>query len=438
MTPLDASHGLIHAIDDRPGGVRTAVLGVQHVLVMFTAMIGSPLAIAHALSLPQAEAAAMVTACMLGCGVGTVLSAAGLGPIGGRLPLVLGIFSIFISPTITIAQGSSMASVSGALLIGGIMIFLIGPLLGRAQALLPPLVVGTILLLTGATLLRIAAGLVLKGPPAAIGLALFTLAMIAVLVAWGGALRVIAVFAGFAVAYAIAAAAGMIDFSPFAQTRWIAVPTPLPFGLDWPSPAALATMLVCCLVAAVETSVQTVAVARVCGVAPDRKRITGSIAADGVGSIVSALFGGLPLTSYSQNIGAITLTGVASRVVIIACGALLVVLSLLPSVSLAISLTPPPVIGGALLFVFGVIATVGIEMIGDFRQPRDRAVVAASLALALGVSFSGPALAAILPAVTRPFLGEGIVVGTVTAVLLNVVLPGRAAKMTPATADDPG
>jgi uracil-xanthine permease len=423
MPHPEANEGLIYGIDDRPGAARTIVLGLQHVLVMFTAMIGSPLAIARALELGQLQTGAMVSACMLGCGVGTALSAVGIGPIGGRLPLVLGIFSIFISPTIGIAKDSGMASVSGALLIGGFATFLGSPLLGRARALLPAVVVGAILLVTGATLLRIAAGLLLRGSPATIALGLFTLAIIVILGTHGTTLRVIAVFAGFLLAYGIAAAAGMIDFNALEHTSLIAVPAVLPFGVEWPSPAALATMLVCFLAAAVETSVQAVAVARICGVDPTANRIRGAIAADGVGSVASALFGGLPLTSYSQNIGAIALTGVGSRVVVTTCGVILIVLSFLPGVSLAISLTPSPVIGGALLFLFGAIAVLGIQTAGDLQKPRDRTIVAVSLALGLAVSFAGPALTEILPAVTRPFLGEGIIIGTISAVMLNIVLP---------------
>ncbi|MDB5583995.1 MAG: uracil permease, partial [Bradyrhizobium sp.] len=99
MSNPEKPEGLIYGIEDRLGWLRTSVLGLQHVLVMFTAMVGSPLAIARALDLSPLQTSAMVAGCMLGCGVGTALSALGMGPIGGRLPLVLGIFSIFVSPT---------------------------------------------------------------------------------------------------------------------------------------------------------------------------------------------------------------------------------------------------------------------------------------------------------------------------------------------------
>jgi NCS2 family nucleobase:cation symporter-2 len=423
MSYPERNEGLIYRIEDRPSAPRTIVLGLQHVLVMFAAMIGSPLAIARALELSQPQTGAMVSACMLGCGVGTAISAAGLGAIGGRLPLVLGIFSIFISPTISVAKHSGMASVSGALLIGGFVIFLLSPILGRARTQLPAVVVGAILLVTGTTLIRIAAGLLLRGSSSTIALGLLTLLITVILGTCGTNLRVIAVFASCLIAYGIAAVAGMIDFNALEHAPLIAVPAILPFGVEWPPPGALATMLVCFFAAAVETSVQAVAVARICGVDPAANRIRGAIAADGIGSLVSALFGGLPLTSYSQNIGAVALTGVGSRVVVMTCGAILVALSFLPGVSLAISLTPSPVIGGALLFLFGTISVLGIQTAGDLQKPRDRTIVMVSLALGLAVSFAGPALTEILPAVTQPFLGEGIIIGTIVALTLNILLP---------------
>jgi len=427
MTDSVKNEALIYGIEDRPSVLHTFILGLQHVLVMFPSMISPPLAIGRALDLGQTQTSAMVAGSMLGCGVGTILSSLGLGPIGGRLPLVLGVFAIYISPTINISQVSGMASVSGALIIGGLAACLASPLLGRARALLPGVVVGAILLVTGTTLLRIPAGLLLRESPTAMGLGLLTLALIVGLVATGGAFRVVAVFFGFLIAYGVAAAAGMINFGALDHIALVATPAILPFGVAWPSPAALATILVCYLVASVETSVQSVAVARICRVAPTARRIAGSVAADGVGSVVSSLFGGLPLTSFSQNIGAIGLTGVASRIVVTSCGIILVGLSFMPVIPQAITLTPSPIIGGALLFMFGTIATLGVETLsGHLEKPRDRVIVAVSLALGLAVSFAGPALTALLPVVTRPFLGEGIVVGTMSAILLNLLLPKGA------------
>jgi NCS2 family nucleobase:cation symporter-2 len=218
----------------------------------------------------------------------------------------------------------------------------------------------------------------------------------------------------------------MIDFTAVQRAPMFTAPALLPFGISWPSIFTLAIMLVCFIVAVVETAIQSVAVARICGVSGDTTRARRAITADAFGSIVSALFGGLPLTSYSQNIGVITLTGVGSRAVVAGCGAILIALSFLPSISLGISLTPAPVIGGALLFMFGTIVILGIDLLGDLRKPRDRSIVTISLSLSLAVTFASHEQLSILPDIARALAGQGIVVGTIVAIVANIVLPGRA------------
>ena len=402
------------------------ILCVQHVLVMFAAMVGSPLALARTLDLPSHQAGAMIAGCMLGCGVGTALAASGLGALGSRLPIVLGISSIFVAPIIEIARQSDLGSVAGASLICGLLTGFASPLLARVRALLPGVVLGTILLVTGLTLLKIATNLLFAGSPSATGLGLFTLLLILVMAASGSNLRIVAVFVGFLCGYSIAALAGMIDFTAVQRAPMFTAPALLPFGISWPSIFTLAIMLVCFIVAVVETAIQSVAVAQICGVSGDTTRARRAITADAFGSIVSALFGGLPLTSYSQNIGVITLTGVGSRAVVAGCGAILIALSFLPSISLGISLTPAPVIGGALLFMFGTIVILGIDLLGDLRKPRDRSIVTISLSLSLAVTFASHEQLSILPDIARALAGQGIVVGTIVAIVANIVLPGRA------------
>ncbi len=292
---------LTYGIDSRPGTLRTIVLGLQHVLVMFTAMVGSPLIIARSLQLTSSQTALMVSGCMLGCGLGTVLAAMGRGWLGGRLPLVLGVFAVFIGPCISIARTEGLDGLSGAMLLGGLLVAVSSQYLARARALLPPVVLGTVLLVTGASLLRIAAGLLTSGPGRQTGLGLLTLALIVVISSIRGTGRTLAVFIALVSGYAIAALAGLIDFSALADRPIVALPSMLPFGIAIPSGPSLAAVLACYLAASVETAVQAITVASICGVVADRRRIGGAIAADGAGSVCSVLFGGLPLTSYSQT-----------------------------------------------------------------------------------------------------------------------------------------
>ena len=399
------------------------ILGAQHVLVMFTGMIGAPLALARSLDLPTGLASAMVCGCMLGCGVGTLLASLGRPPLGGRLPLVLGVFTVYLGPVNEIAHTSGLAAAATSLLVGSLLTLVGSPVLARARAFLPPVVLGAVLLVTGASLLRIGAGLLFNGSPGAVLLGLLTLTLILALSAVQGATRSLSISSALLVGYAMAVASGLVDFSPLMAAPAFAMPMPLPFGLAWPSLSAAAAVLVCGLAAAVETTVQAVAVAAICGVPAGPRRVAGALAADGAGSALSVLFGGLPLTSYSQNIAAITLTGVGSRAVIATCGAMLVILACLPQVSLAVVAIPAPILGGVLLYVFGLIATVGITSMGPLAAQRDRTIVAGSLALGLGTTFAGPSLAALLPPTVQPFVADGIVVGMLAAILLNLMLP---------------
>jgi len=147
---------LRYALEDKPGAVATALFGVQHVLVMFTGMIAAPLVIGQLLDLPPELRTNMLTGVMLGCGIGTTVSALGFGFVGARLPIVLGTHSVYIVAVVAMAKASSLAGASTAMMLGGLVLFAASPVIGKMRALFPPVVIGTLLVVTGITLIRIA------------------------------------------------------------------------------------------------------------------------------------------------------------------------------------------------------------------------------------------------------------------------------------------
>ena len=162
------------------------------------------------------------------------------------------------------------------------------------------------------------------------------------------------------------------------------------------------------------------------GVEGSEARVRGAIAGDGLGSIIAAAFGGVPLISYDQNVGAISLTGVGSRYVVAVAGAILVIMAFLPKIGALIAIVPPFVLGGTLIFMFGMIAAVGVGVLaGSLKTHRDVLLVAASLGLSTAVNFAPPALLQAVPDSLRILAADGIVVGTVTAVLFNLLLPSN-------------
>ena len=185
---------------------------------------------------------------------------------------------------------------------------------------------------------------------------------------------------------------------------------------------------------AVETTGHTLACCRITGVPGEDWRVRGAVANDGIGSVISAIFGGMALTSYSQNIGVISLTGVGSRFVVAAGGAFLIVMAMIPKVGAIIALMPSAVLGGVLLFMFGMVASVGLDIIGkNLKSRRDALIVASSLAVGLGIQAAPPAaFDAVAPAL-RILVTDGIVMGILLAMILNIVLPKETeSRMAPA------
>lgn len=439
--PAPAAHGapdvrgftkLELQLNDYPGPVRTALFGIQHVLVMFTAMVGGPLIVARLLELPADTRITMVTGTMIGCGLATMVSALGVSFIGPRLPIVMGVFYIFIGPMVAISKEAGLAAAMTALIIGGLVQFAWSPLIGRLHRFFPPIVTGTTILLIGTGLMKIGISVATGantpafGKPLTLGLATLMIVLILVISRFAtGFVRALSLFITMVIGYFVSAALGLLNFQTVADAGWIAVPQPFPYGgLAWPPIVGLIAVIVCFFATAVETTGHTLAVCRITGVPAESWRIRGAVSNDGIGSAVSALFGGMALTSYSQNIGVISLTGVGSRFVVAAGGLFLVVMAMVPKVGAIIALMPAAVLGGVLLFMFGMVASVGIDIIGsNMRARRDAIIVAASLAVGLGIQAAPPGAFDAVPQALRILVTDGIVMGILLAMFLNIVMP---------------
>ena len=419
-------------LNDYPGPLKTSLFGIQHVLVMFTAMVGGPLIVGRLLNLPEGTRIAMVSGTMIGCGIATMISSLGLGFIGPRLPIVMGVFYIFIGPIVAITREINLAAAMTGLMIGGAVQFAWSPLIGKLHRFFPPIVTGTTILLIGTGLMKVgiavATGLNTPafGKPVTLGLAALMIVLILVITRFSkGVVRALSLFVTMVIGYLVAAGLGLIDMGSVAKADWISVPKFFPYGgLEWPGLVAVITIVVCFFATAVETTGHTLAVSRIVGVPQEGWRIRGAVSNDGLGSALSALFGGMALTSYSQNIGVISLTGVGSRFVVAFGGAFLIVMALVPKVGAIIALMPNAVLGGVLLFMFGMVASVGIDIIGrNLTSRRDAVILAAALAVGLGIQAAPPGAFDIVPQALRILVTDGIVMGILLAMFLNLVWP---------------
>jgi len=410
------------------------LFGMQHVLIMFTAMIVAPLVIGQLLNLPAEVRTTMLAGVMFGCGIATIISSLGLGFVGARLPIVLGAYAVYIGPVVAMAKASGLAAASTAMLIGGVALFIVSPIVGKMRSLFPPVVVGTLLVLTGVTLIRIAVNIAAgintpyAGNGKAVALVLLSIGLILVINRLTqGFLRALSVFLALMCIYLCSILLGLADLSVFTRAAWFAIPRLLPYGWPvWPGMPALIVVIVYHFVAAIYTMSITLALCKVLGVDGSEWRVRGAIAADGLGSTIAAAFGGIPVISYDQNVGAVSLTGVGSRFVVAVAGVILVVMALVPKIGAVISIVPPFVLGGTLIFMFSMIVAVGVGILADsFKRQRDLLLFAASVGVAIAVDFSPAELFDNLAPSLRILASDGIVVGTISAVVLNLILPDR-------------
>lgn len=421
-----------YGIDDEPETGEAVALGAQHLLAMFLSTVALPLVIAGAIGLPQAQIQFIVQMALFVAGVATIVQAYPVGPVGARLPIVMGTSAIFIAPLIDVGTTFGIAAVFGAVLVAAPVEVLIGYFYERARSLFPPLVTGVVVMLVGLTLIPVAMDYSAGGPGAATygnveHLALAALVFVIALALnqfFDGLLRMASVLIAVVVGYIVAAPLGLLDLGGVGTAGWVSVPIPLQFGMTF-EPSAILVVAFAYVVTAIETIGDVSGTTEAVGRDPTNDEMKGGLVADGVMSAFAALFNAFPNTSFSQNVGLIGFTGVASRKVVAICGGMLVVLGLIPKVSAVVAAMPNAVLGGAAIVLFGMIFSMGLRIVSrsvDLNR-RNLTVIAVSVVIGVGVEVR-PDVLAQLPADLRVLVGSGLIAGGVTALILNAVLPG--------------
>lgn len=419
-----------------PAVWRLVVYGLQHVLAFYAGAVVMPLLVAEGLGLGGEDIGLLVNASLLTCGIATLMQSVGLPGVGIRLPVVQGTSTTAVPSLISVglAAGGARAglpTVFGAVVAAGLALFVIAPVFSRLVRFFPPLVTGTIVTIVGITLLAVAARQVGGGDPAAqsfgspahLGLAAVTLGVIVVLHKVSrGFLATVAVLVGLAVGTAVAALAGKTDFSVITDSPWVGIAEPLHYGTPRLDAVAVLSVFLVMIIIAVESIGQFFAVGEIVGREVDGRQVTRALRADGLATAVAGTLNSFPSTVYSQNIGLLQLTGVKSRWIVAAGGGIMMVLGLVPKVGAAVAAMPASVLGGATLVLFSTIAVVGVQILGqaDLSDHRNTVLVAASLGIGfLPTAF--PQFAEQMPSRQLHVLFEsGIILGTLTAVLLNL------------------
>ncbi|WP_223851293.1 MULTISPECIES: nucleobase:cation symporter-2 family protein [Cupriavidus] len=437
-------------INERLPSGRLLALGLQHVLVMYAGTVAVPLIVGGALKLPKDQLAFLINADLFAAGIATLIQALGFWRFGIRMPVMMGVTFAAVAPMIAIGGDPEIGllGIYGAVIASGIFGILIAPLMGRMLGLFPPVVTGTVITLIGISLMRVGInwagggqpttravidGVVKDVPNLAYGdlgnlaIAGLVLVVILVLTKYGrGLIANCAVLLGIIAGTLVAMAFGKVSFEGLHEASLVAVITPLHFGMPTFQLTAVLSMCIVMLITLVESTGMFLALADITGKRLTNRELTNGLRADGLGTIVGGVFNTFPYTSFSQNVGLVTVTGVRSRYVAVAGGLILIAFGLFPKMAHVVASVPQFVLGGAGIVMFGMVAATGIRILGscDFNRNRHNLfIVAISIGFGMVPTLS-PTLFQYLPKWTDPFTHSGIVLGTIVAVALNLFYNG--------------
>ncbi len=421
-------------------------LGLQHVLAMFASNVTPAIIIAGAAgigfgsdqgALGFPDMTYLIQMSMFFAGVATLIQTIGIGPIGGKLPIVQGTSFAFLPVMIPAVVGAGTAGLAGLMtgvMIGGIFHFFIGTFIGKIRFALPPLVTGLIVLMIGLSLVKVGIQYAAGGVPA-IGtekfgsLAMWTPALVVMIVTLAikfftkGFTAVSAILIGIIAGYIVAYFMGQVSFSNIGKAASFALPSPFKYGfeLNW---AIIIGMCLMAFISAIETVGDVSGITKGgAGREATDAEIQGATFADGLGTAIAGVFGGLPNTSFSQNVGLVAMTGIMSRHVVTIGALFLIAGGLIPKVGAAINTIPINVLGGGVIIMFGMVASAGINMLSETNWNRRNMVIfATALSIGLGLQLVPEALQH-MGKTAQILLTSGLLPAAIIAIVLNLVLP---------------
>lgn len=419
-------------VDQKLPAGQSFILGLQHVLAMYAGAVAVPLIVGGAVGLTKSQLAFLINADLFTCGIATLLQVLGIGKnIGIRLPIILGVSFTAVGPMIAIGGNYGITAIYGSILASGLFVFLIAGYFSKLRRFFPTVVTGSVVTIIGTSLMPVAmnwcAGGIGRsdyGDPINLALALGVLIIITLLNRYGkGFVTAISVLIGLIAGSTVAFFLGKMSLAGMASEPWLAVTTPFYFGLPSFNIAAILTMILVAMVSMVESTGVFFALGRVVGIDISEKDIERGIRAEGLAVMTGGILNSFPYTTFSQNVGLVALTGIKSRYVVMASGFILMALGVLPKVATVIASIPPAVLGGAGIAMFGMVAASGMRLLAsvDYERSENLFIVAVSVGLGLGVSVV-PQIFDQLPDTLRLLMSNGIVVGSLSAVVLNYFL----------------
>ncbi len=416
-------------------------LGLQHVLAMFASNVTPSIIIAGAagFAFGSADMVFLIQMAMLFAGVATLFQTIGFGPVGARLPVMQGTSFAFVPIMIGVVKSSGMAALMGSVIVAGIFHAILGSFIGRIRHWFPPLVSGMVITTIGLYLIPVgiryaaggAADFQINNPNWG-DFSHWSLALVVIIVALGckfftrGLTSSAAVLIGLFAGYLVGIATGAVNFGSVGKAAWFAFPMPLKYGLEF-NIAAIIGMCLISIVSAIETVGDISAIAKGgAGRESTDKELAGGTYADGLGSALAGIFGGLPNTSFSQNVGIVSMTGVMSRGVVTIGAIFLIICGFIPKIGAVVSSMPIEVLGGGVILMFGMVVSAGVSMLSTVEwSRRNMMILATSMSVGLGLQAVTKSMQH-LPDTLGMLMTSGLLPVAVLAVVMNLLLPADA------------
>ncbi len=439
---------LLFQFTGRPPLGTSVSLALQHLVAMIVGCVTPPIIIAGAVGLSQADRVLLIQASLVMSAVCTLLQLFPIGRyFGSGLPVILGVSFAYVPSMQAIASsGGGVAAIAGAMIVGGVVAIIVGIFVKKIRLLFPPVITGTVVFTIGLSLYPTAINYMAGGTAntaeaiAASGasesliygswqnwlVAALTLIAVIVLNHFAkGLCKLASILIGMLFGYVVAAVFfNMVSFSSVGEAAWFSLPQFMHFGVTFDPASCIAIGLLFAI-----NSIQAIGDFTATTVGgmdrdPTDRELQGGIIAYGASNILTALFGGLPTATYSQNVGIVTTNKVINRTVFSLTGVFLLLAGVSPKFAAILTTIPQCVLGGATVTVFSTIAMTGMKLIASQElSARSTTIVGLSAALGVGISQAAGSLSQFPDSFTMIFGKSPVVVATIMAVLLNLVLP---------------
>ncbi|MEI3609035.1 nucleobase:cation symporter-2 family protein [Pseudogracilibacillus sp. SO10305] len=410
--------------------MKSFTLSIQHLLAMYAGAILVPLIVGGSIGLNAEQLTYLVAIDILMCGVATILQVMQNRVFGIGLPVVLGCTFTAVGPIIHIAGEYGISAVYGAIITSGLFVILISGFFGKLVRFFPPVVTGCVVTIIGITLIPVAINNMGGGEGAPdfgsftnIALSFGTLFMIIAIYRFStGFMRAISILIGLIIGTIVASFFGLVDFQNVKDASYVHMVVPFYFGVPTFHWSAIITMILVAIVSLVESTGVYFALGDMTERDLKKNDLTRGYRAEGIAIVFGGIFNAFPYTAFSQNVGLMQITGVKSRKVIFITGVMLVVLGFVPKLAAITTIIPTAVLGGAMLAMFGMVVAQGIKMLSGVivESSENAMIIACSVGMGLGVTVA-PELFAQFPSSIQILTSNGIVAGSFTAIILNIV-----------------